>query len=223
MRSRCVLFFAVICGALHAQTSSFSSIEINANTTFYLLDRGASVEYENAFNHGFSAIIYREMSDRMKLGLGINYGTKNYYYEVEPTSNNQLLKQECFIMQRNIPILFIYDFAHLEKYRFQLINGLVVNKIIDYDVNRIYKNGTVERYRDVETNQKPGFSYNLGFGFSRQLNEKIILKTNVYMHYKLVMDFDSDRPHFTNLLEDRFSFGLGLGLEYKFNNALWNK
>ena len=207
----CFLFFRL--SLSFGQHVEKFSAEIDIGYTYYYISNNRA----DYFNYGISTLISYNI-DKYALSTGINYSTKNSYYNVVPDASNNFLKKRDYDLQYiNIPILFKFGEHSVKKISYRLISGFVFNHIVNYDITSYYLNNTPALEKDVKASQKTGISLRLGGNLSHHLRNKICVNLSPFIDYKFELDHkDYYRPDYKQLTDDRFSFGIKLGIEYFF-------
>jgi len=211
-----LLFTLFTLNNIYCQNELSYSIKLNSNFYYYFLNNEKySVDFKNSFNYGSSLEFFKRINNRTKLGLGLNYSTKHFYYSVEPTIfNDNLTKQQYRIKYFKVSFLFTYRLINSDLLDISLLNGIVTNHILDYNINRFYTDKPTKESVNISAGQKMSLSYILGLEFTKQISSKLYVNLSPYFDYKFVLDYSEQRPDYSNLLDDRFSFGLKFGLEY---------
>ncbi len=167
---------------------------------------------------GYFSINISKHYKKVKIGIGTNYSTKNYFYEVSSTiSNNFANKKEYKLKYLNFP--FLLDFNVLNpnnRLYISVLSGIMFNKVIDYDKATYYTNKPPLFEKETDVGMKLGLSIRLGSNISYKINKSIYLNTTPFADFKLILNSISQRPDSSNLPDNRFSVGLKIGIEYLF-------
>ena len=208
------IFLFVVCLNSFGQEKENFSIEIDANCNFYFISQNR----KNYFNTAYSLLISYYNIEKLKLSTGINYSTKNSYYNADPTIASEFLRKRDYKLQYiNIPIILSYTGNSTKEFKMNMMGGIVFNKIIKYDITSFYSNDLAKIEEDVKSSQKTGVSLRIGMNFSKFLYQSLILNLSPYLDYKLELDHNEyNIPNYKNLTNDRFSFGIKIGIEYLF-------
>ena len=102
-----LVLFYVFCtpASASAQNKRFPSIQMDANYFYYRMGGNT----RNSFNYGFSFLL-SETLNNIKISSGINYATKNYYYQVDPDALTYFLTKREYKQS-----LFQYSQAEIIK------------------------------------------------------------------------------------------------------------
>jgi hypothetical protein len=202
---------------LYSQDKNCISAEIDGNGYYYFMN----VNRYNNFNYGYSFILSRYIH-KIKVSFGINYAKKNSYLNIhiEPTSwLDSLNKIEYDIKYLNFPIFVTFDLYSFNKVKINCLGGVVFDKIINYDITTHYQNKSNITEKNIQAGQKLGLSFRFGIGLTKAILPCVNLNLSPFIDYKVMLDYREQRPDYRNLTDDRFSFGLKLGVEYLFNSV----
>lgn len=212
-----ILFLSITFSILSQERNNPYSIEINCNYIYYDFNTTKNdFGYKNQFNYGFSVLFSKQLSNKIKFGIGASFMTKNAYYEVEPTSfNDYLTKVEYHIQNFSIPFQVNYAILDLPTFKTSLTNGFLINTIANYSINRYYT--TTSPIKDFfdGIDLKTGLSYRFGIELSKNIGQKISINISPFLNYKLILDYYQYLPG-SSFTDDRLSYGLIVGIGYDF-------
>ncbi|HFB61969.1 MAG TPA: hypothetical protein ENJ69_03195 [Bacteroidetes bacterium] len=214
------IFLALLLtGSLAVQAQEKGGMSLEAGAAYYHPFFGGNTK--NNFNYGFSLLVSKRFRN-VKVSAGIDYATKKYYYEVNPTGFNPLTKREYDMQYLNFPFLVNITVARLsEKAELGLLTGLVLNKVAGYKIISTYANHPVSE-DDLEIPASMGLTFRLGAAFSLPLGNRFRLNLTPFGDIKLVMNGNQDSsgdPYagsYRNLPDNRFTLGIQAGMEYLF-------
>lgn len=219
MKQSLFIFLCLFLTKGFSQENLKYSIKANSNYIYYFIntDKYISVDMKNFFNYGFSILLAMDINDKIKLSSGVNYNTKNIYYEDIPTNfNNYFIKEAISLKNINIPVLLSYTLHKTESNSIYLTGGIVINNIVKYDMARYFSVGETKFYKNINVGQKTGYSFRAGFELNYRINSKLDFSIHPYLDYKFILDFNTFNSLPESLTEDRFSFGINVGVEYHF-------
>ena len=211
-----LLFFLIKC---YPQQNSIYFIEVNTNYAYYFFNNSKySTDLKNSFNYGFSVLINKQISRTLKVSSGITYVTKNFYYNVVPTSfNDYFMGKKYLLSYINVPITLSYLLTPRDNLLCYISNSLIMNNIVNYDLTRYYSYAEKNDF-NIDEGQKPGWSYRLGFEIKKTFSSKLFFNFCPYIDYKFILDFDEQPLSYKNLKDDRLSCGFSIGLIYYIQN-----
>jgi hypothetical protein len=214
MKKNLVILIVIYLGLvnLYGQQKECFTAEVGASNYQYI----GSEQYSNNFSYGFSFIISKYFNN-IKLSTGGRYINKSIdelgddFYSIE--------KYEHQIRYLSFPFIGSYVFEAKKKIIPSLQTGLCFHKILDHTIKSFYTDGENQTFEGNEENRQLGVSLILGSTISRQINSQFAINLSAYFDYKLIPDYQNQRPTFFNLPEDRFSIGISLGIEYFFKTS----
>lgn len=198
---------------LYSQEENCLSAEIDGSSYHYFMNEGR----HNDFNYGYSFILSKYIHN-IKVSFGANYSTKNTYLNIQPTSwLDSLNKIDYNISYLNFPIFVTFNVYSFNKLKITCLGGVVFNKIINYDITTHYQNKSKITEKNIQAGQNLGLSFRFGIGLTKSIFPNVNLNFSPFIDYKAMLDYREQRPDYRNLTDDRFSFGLKLGVEYLFD------
>ncbi len=207
------LIFTIYASNIFGQKENNFSIEGDVNYYYHNISKNT----KNNFNYGFSILLSKYIN-RLKVGFGTNFATKNYFYEISPNISNSFAnKREYKLKYLNFPFLLDINVLNSKnRIHINVLSGLILNKVIDYDIATYYTNKQPLYENKTDIEMKLGLSLRLGTNISFKINNNIRLNVGTFADYKLILNSISQRPDYSNLPDNRFSVGLKTGIEYLF-------
>lgn len=215
MKTTCLLIslLTLCCVAIRSQEKENFSTEVDASYYYYYLNENRI----NNFNYGFSFLL-SYIIDNLKVSSGINFSTKNSYYNVESNISTDFLERRVYRLDYvNIPILISYGINSSGTLRANILSGIIFNKIIGYSITSSYLNKNPVIEKNIKSDQKTGVSLRLGINISKKTNQYFVFNLSPFVDYKFELDYTIQRPDYRNLTDDRLTLGIKLGIEYVFN------
>lgn len=205
-----IMSFCVM--TIFAQDEKNNSIEADVDYFYHFMGSNT----HNYFNYGISILFSRSIND-LKISTGINYSTKNYYYNVtSQNSLDNLSKVEHKLSYINFPILITIKCYGNKQKRLSILSGLLFNKVIRYDKLSYFDDKPSLYERDLSVDSQLGLTFRLGLNFSKNINNHFRLNLEPFSDYKLILNTKNPRPDYINIPDNRLSLGLKIGLEYMF-------
>lgn len=208
-----LIAFSSACLAQENNKEKFFSSEIFFTSPYYL------TEYKNQINYGLGILISENIKP-IKISTGLFYNTKKYFSSYENIS--AIDKVTYSLQYYNIPFLVGINLLRKEniKNQFLISTGVIFNIPRNYSSITYYKNNSLPTTNDTPVDYKSGSSFRLGFQFHKGLNSIFNLYAGAFIDYKFQLDrlvFNDSTPHWHRLYsKDRFSIGLNIGLEWRY-------
>jgi len=231
MKRNILISITIIFSSLYVfgQDSSKVSIEINTNYVYYFLFSPNHNSYYpkpiNSFNYGQSIIFSNQLTNQLKVGVGLNYSTKNAYSKSNDyIYNNYLIEREGFNI-KYIKLIFLTSIKmiDLKKFNINIINGLFINFISKYDYTRYYSNKTNEKINDPNSSMYGSATLRNGIVFARLINPRLLFKVSSFIDFRFIGEVpEEDKKNYQyvgNLPADIFSIGICIGIEYLFTKS----
>jgi hypothetical protein len=196
-----------------AQDKKNISIETDVDYFYHFMGRNTN----NYFNYGISFLVSRSI-DNLKISAGINYSTKNYYYNVSSQNSlDNLNKVEHKLSYVNFPILIKIRCCGNEQKKLSILSGFLFNRVIRYDKLSYFddKPSIYEKDLSVDSPQL-GLTFRFGLNFSKNINNYFRINLEPFSDYKLILNTENSSPDYENIPDNRLSLGLKVGLEYMF-------
>jgi hypothetical protein len=192
-------------------------MSLEAGAAWYYHFMGGNTK--NDFNYGFSLLVSKRIRN-VKVSAGIDYATKNYFYEVAPTGFNPLTKREYDMQYLDFPFLVNVTVAHFYQTKMGLLTGLVLNKVVGYKITSTYANHPIPE-DNLDIPAALGLTFRFGVAFSVPLGDCFRLNLTPFSDIKLVMNGNDNNgdPYsgsYRNLPDNRLSAGFQVGVEYLF-------
>ncbi len=213
MKSLSLIFIICFCViTVFAQNEKNTSIEADVNYFYHFIGNNTN----NDFNYGISILFSRSINN-LKISTGINYSTKNYYYNVTlQNSLDSLSKVEHNLSYINFPILVKIKCCGNRQKTISILSGLLFNKAIKYDKLSYFDDKPSLYERDLSVDSQLGLTFRLGLNFKKNINNHFRLNLEPFSDYKLILNTKHSRPDYINISDNRLSLGLKIGLEYMF-------
>ena len=198
---------------MYGQKENYFSIEGDVNYYYHFISKYT----KNNFNYGFSVTLWQHIK-KIKIGIGTNYSTKNYYYKVSPDISNSFAnKREYKLKYLNFPFLLDVNILNPNNRLYiNILSGIILNKVIDYDKITYYTNKQPLYEKETDAEMKLGLSLRLGSAVSYKINKNISFSATPFADFKLILNSISQQPDYSDLPDNRFSVGLKIGVEYLF-------
>ena len=197
-------------GNLFGQGIKNFSAELDANYYYYFLTKTKN----NNFNYGFSVIL-SACINKVKLSSGVNYATKNYYSQSDPSLNLDSIEKRSYkVAYLNVPVLFSYNVLSIKTFKSFILIGIIFNQIINYSIESKYANKEPILEKNITEGQKLGMTLTCGLSFSKTISKHFAINFSPSFNFKLSSDHFNDRPSYRNLSDDKYSFGVKVGVEY---------
>jgi hypothetical protein len=198
---------------MDGQKENYLSIEGDVNYYHHFISR----DTKNNFNYGFSLTLWQHIK-KIKVGIGTNYSTKNYYYNVSPNISSSFAnKREYKLKYLNFPFLLDVNILNPNNRLYiDILSGIIFNKVIDYDIVTYYTNKQPLHENVTDAEMQLGLSIRLGSAVSYIINKNISFSTTPFADFKLILNSINQRPDYSELPDNRFSVGLKIGVEYLF-------
>lgn len=218
MKYRLFILIILCCLNSSGQEKKVHSIELQGNTMYYFLNNekySNTGSFSNLFNYGVTVLYSSEISRNFSLSSGLNFSTKNYYWEtLSGNVINQYEKWEHNIKYLNIPFYIDYKIFRMADLNIRILQGAILNYRIDHDYK---KYDSESHFIEIENQDIRGFKYDTaifyrcGFIFSYLMNKRIKINFMPYIDYKVIMD---KPPRHSHLTDDRIVCGISLGVSY---------
>lgn len=197
---------------IFAQDEKITSVEADVQYFYHFMGDNTN----NYFNYGISILISRSINN-LKISTGINYSTKNYYYNVSSQNSlDNLNKVEHKLSYVNFPILIKISCCGNEQKKLSILSGFIFNKVIRYDKLSYFDDKPSIYERDLSVDSKLGLTFRLGLNLSKNINNYFKINLEPFSDYKLILNTKNSRPDYINIPDNRLSLGLKIGLEYMF-------
>ncbi len=214
MKKPIFIFILFICTfSVQGQSKNGISVEIDANYFHYFMGENTG----NNFNYGFSFLVSRTQAG-VKISTGIEYATKDYYFQYPgPTGASRLIKRNFRMQYANIPFLVTVRVKKTKKLNISGLSGLVLKKLLSYDIVSSYADQPRSE-EIIEVPKAPGLSARLGLQFSVQTGKKMNVIFAPFTEISLVSSSNGDEgPNYNNGIPNQLlSFGIKVGIEYPF-------
>ena len=201
---------------LYSQDKKFLSAEIEGSSHYYFMPAEDNIHLY--FNYGTSFSVAMKY-EQMKMGLGINYSTKNAYQDHSWDRYRE--RTEYTIKYIGFLLSGTYDVYSSNKLNVNCLAGFLYKNSVQYDIAAHRTN--ITDLTDITDRADKYDEHNvylrLGAGISKPISSNFNLNLLLFFDYKIMQDIDNSIPtHYwrPDLPGDRFSMGLKLGIEYAF-------
>lgn len=202
--------FCVI--TIFAQDEKKVSIETDVGYFYHFRGKNTS----NYFNYGAS-ILFSMSINNLKISTGLNYSTKNYYYDVaSQNSLDNLNKVEHNLSYINYPILIKIRCCGNEQKKLSILSGFLFNQLIRYDKISYFDDKPTLYERDLSVDSQLGLTIRFGLNYSKNIHNHFRFNIEPFSDYKLILNTKNYRPDNLGVPDNRLSLGLKIGLEYIF-------
>jgi hypothetical protein len=212
---------------LIALESNSQTVAVYGGSPYYFLNNepySSNTKVVNKPNYlfGFSVSKYFE---NISVEIGYSYSSKNFEYDFSSLENN-LVSREIRSNINSIPILVSPRLFSNRRNIYSAVTGVIIQKPGKYTEKSFFRDGKVIENDGSRFDFKFGASIRLGAKYTRVLNNNFLFFSSLNTTYKVLNDFESDRPA-TTPANDKFSISLTVGVEMLFNKDLkyfrWNK
>lgn len=176
----------------------------------------------NCYNYGGSMFITKDIKD-IKLQVGLSYQSKNFQKEIRYEAKNQKAHYQLQYVSF-IPIVAHFKLINRESFYYSVYGGFSLNDIVQYTICKVENGEIIANYPNA--GQGLSSSCRLGFSFSTTKGN-INLSCSPFAEYKIIVDSKDDYEYshelypepYKTIPQDRWSFGLTIGVEYIFINT----
>ncbi len=205
-----VLFIFIIPIKVRSQVG----IELCGNYRYNVI-----AETVSCYNLGGEIFLSKDIN-RNKVQIGMGYQSKNFtknnFDGFREVKTNYQLQYLSFV-----PALIHVKLKETSDYNFSVFGGLGIHTVIGY---KIWNHDTT--VKNPSAGQGISSSCRFGFSYSRKFN-LVNVSCSPFVEYKIIVDSIDDYSHVhydildcppvfdKTIPQDRFSFGITVGIEYK--------